>query len=94
LEHSREKRTRHRNEPPIFTAYIRCFVSGWQNSSCATATTPVKASATASFSTAATTSTTASSQHITWTYQTTAPIPFISAVNFNFAGTVDVPLAS
>jgi Flp pilus assembly protein TadG len=37
---------------------------------------------------------TASSEHIVWSYQTTAPIPFMSAVNFNFAGSVDVPLAT
>ena len=37
---------------------------------------------------------TASSEHITWTYATTAPIPFISAVPFNFGGSVDVPLAT
>ena len=36
----------------------------------------------------------ASSQHITYSYQATAPIPFISAVNFNFSGSVDVPAAS
>lgn len=39
-----------RTEPPIFTAYIRCFVSNWRNSSCANATTVVTASATASYS--------------------------------------------
>lgn len=37
---------------------------------------------------------TASSQHITYSYQTTAPIPFIPTVNFNFSGAVDVPLAT
>jgi Flp pilus assembly protein TadG len=36
----------------------------------------------------------ATTQHITWTYHTTAPVPFISAINFNFAGVVDVPLAT
>ena len=36
----------------------------------------------------------ASSQHITYSYQTTAPIPFMSAVNFTFNGAVDVPLAT
>jgi Flp pilus assembly protein TadG len=41
-----------RTEPPIFTAYIRCVVSGWSNSNCASATTSVKSSSTASFSTA------------------------------------------
>ncbi len=39
-----------RTEPPIFTAYIRCLVSDWQNSSCASSEATVKASATASFS--------------------------------------------
>lgn len=33
----------------------------------------------------------ASSQHITYSYQATAPIPFIPDVNFNFSGSVDVP---
>ncbi len=37
---------------------------------------------------------TATSQHITWSYSTTAPVPFISAVAFNFSGAVDVPLAT
>ena len=36
----------------------------------------------------------ASSQHITWSFSTTAPIPFIPAVNFNFSGSVDVPAAT
>jgi Flp pilus assembly protein TadG len=36
----------------------------------------------------------AQSQHITWAYSTTAAIPFISAIPFNFHGTVDVPLAT
>ena len=37
---------------------------------------------------------TATSQHITWSYQTTAPIPFMSAIPISFAGTYDVPAAS
>lgn len=37
---------------------------------------------------------TATSQHITWSYSTSAPIPFLSAVAFNFNGAVDVPLAT
>jgi hypothetical protein len=41
-----------RTEPPIFTAYIRCFVTNWQSSTCANATTVVRASATASYSNA------------------------------------------
>jgi len=36
----------------------------------------------------------ASSQHITYSYQATAPIPFIPDVTFNFAGSVDVPAAT
>jgi Flp pilus assembly protein TadG len=44
--------------------------------------------------TAQTTVGAATTQHITWSYHTSAPIPFISAVNFNFAGQVDVPLAT
>ncbi|MBV9995586.1 MAG: hypothetical protein JO127_10265 [Caulobacteraceae bacterium] len=36
----------------------------------------------------------ASSEHITWSYQTTAPIPFIPAVGYNFTGSFDVPLAT
>ena len=36
----------------------------------------------------------ASSQHITYSYQATAPIPFIPTVNFNFSGSVDVPAAT
>jgi Flp pilus assembly protein TadG len=35
---------------------------------------------------------TASSQHITYSYTTTAPVPFISAINFTFSGAVDVPV--
>ncbi len=37
---------------------------------------------------------TATSQHITWSYTASAPIPFISAVSFSFSGAVDVPLAT
>ena len=37
---------------------------------------------------------TATSQHITWSYATTASIPFLSAISFNFNGAVDVPLAT
>ena len=37
---------------------------------------------------------TATSQHITWSYATTATIPFLSAISFNFSGAVDVPLAT
>ena len=37
---------------------------------------------------------TAASEHITWSYKTTAPIPFIPAVAYNFSGSVDVPLAT
>ena len=37
---------------------------------------------------------TATSQHITYSYQATAPIPFIPAVTFTFGGAVDVPLAT
>jgi len=36
----------------------------------------------------------ASSQHITYSYQATAPIPFIPDVTFNFSGSVDVPAAT
>jgi Flp pilus assembly protein TadG len=41
-----------RTEPPIFTAYIRCFVAKWGNSSCSNSMATVKASATASYSNA------------------------------------------
>jgi Flp pilus assembly protein TadG len=37
---------------------------------------------------------TATSQHITWSYTATAPVPGMSAINLNFAGAVDVPLAT
>ena len=36
----------------------------------------------------------ATSEHITWSYQTSAPIPFLSAITFNFSGAVDVPMAT
>jgi Flp pilus assembly protein TadG len=36
----------------------------------------------------------ASSEHITWSYQTTAPVPFVSAIPVSFAGAYDVPLAT
>jgi len=39
-----------RTEPPIFSAYIHCFVTNWRNSSCANSTTVVTARATASYS--------------------------------------------
>jgi Flp pilus assembly protein TadG len=41
-----------RTEPPIFTAYVRCLVSNWQSSTCASTTQVVKTSSTASFSNA------------------------------------------
>jgi Flp pilus assembly protein TadG len=37
---------------------------------------------------------TATSEHITWSYQTSAPIPFIPAAGYNLAGSYDVPLAT
>ena len=37
---------------------------------------------------------TATSQHITWAYTTSAAIPFLSAISFSFSGAVDVPLAT
>ncbi len=37
---------------------------------------------------------TATSQHIAWSYATTATIPFLSGISFNFNGAVDVPLAT
>jgi Flp pilus assembly protein TadG len=36
----------------------------------------------------------ATSQHITWSYQTTAPIPFLSAIPISFTGSYDVPAAT
>ena len=36
----------------------------------------------------------ATSEHITWSYQTSAPIPFMSAVGYTFSGAVDVPMAT
>ena len=41
-----------RTEPPIFTAYIRCFVAKWQNAACSNSMATVKVSSTASFSNA------------------------------------------
>ena len=41
-----------RVEPPIFTAYLRCLVSGSSNSNCANSVATVKGVATASFSSA------------------------------------------
>jgi Flp pilus assembly protein TadG len=37
---------------------------------------------------------TASSQHITWSFQTNAPIPFLSALQITFNGSYDVPAAT
>ena len=37
---------------------------------------------------------TATSQHITWSYSTTAPIPFLSSIPISFTGAYDVPAAS
>lgn len=39
-----------RREPPIFSAYIRCFVTNWGDSRCANVSTVVTARATASYS--------------------------------------------
>ncbi len=36
----------------------------------------------------------ASSQHITWSFQTTAPIPFLSTMQITFSGSYDVPAAT
>ena len=44
--------------------------------------------------TSSTTIGTATSQHITWSYSTTAPIPFLSSIPISFAGAYDVPAAS
>lgn len=44
--------------------------------------------------TASTTVGTATSQHITWSYQTHAPIPFMSSIPISFSGTYDVPSAT
>jgi Flp pilus assembly protein TadG len=30
-------------------------------------------------------------QHITWSFSTTPPIPWVSSINYTFAGSVDVP---
>ena len=37
---------------------------------------------------------TASSQHIAWSFQTTPPIPFLSAIQITFSGSYDVPAAT
>jgi Flp pilus assembly protein TadG len=37
---------------------------------------------------------TATSQHITWSFQTTAPIPFMNAIPTSFSGSYDVPAAT
>ena len=34
------------------------------------------------------------SQHITWSFQTTAPIPIINAIPVSFSGSYDVPAAT
>ena len=34
------------------------------------------------------------SQHLTWSYSTTAPIPFMSAIPISFSGAYDVPAAT
>jgi len=36
----------------------------------------------------------ASSQHISWSFQTTAPIPFLSSLQITFNGSYDVPGAT
>jgi Flp pilus assembly protein TadG len=36
----------------------------------------------------------ASSEHISWSFQTNAPIPFISAMQITFNGSYDVPAAT
>src|SRR5581483_10459054 len=35
---------------------------------------------------------TATVEHITWSYQTTAVAPFLPSLPFNFSGNVDVPM--
>jgi Flp pilus assembly protein TadG len=47
-----------------------------------------------SLATASTTVGTTTSQHITWSYQTHAPIPFMSSIPISFSGTYDVPSAT
>jgi Flp pilus assembly protein TadG len=47
-----------------------------------------------SLATASTTVGTGTSQHITWSYQTHAPIPFISSIPISFSGSYDVPSAT
>ena len=37
---------------------------------------------------------TATSKHISWSYQTTVSIPFVPATTVNFSGASDVPLAT
>jgi Flp pilus assembly protein TadG len=37
---------------------------------------------------------TATSEHITWSYSTTPPIPFMPAVAWTFGGNVDMPIAT
>ena len=36
----------------------------------------------------------ATSEHVTWSFQTTAPIPLISAIPITFTGSYDTPLAT
>ena len=36
----------------------------------------------------------ATNEHITWSYQTTAPIPFIPLQHLAFGGAIDVPMAT
>jgi len=37
---------------------------------------------------------TATTEHITWSYQTTASIPFVPTLPLSFTGAIDVPLAT
>lgn len=37
---------------------------------------------------------TTTSQHITWSFSTTPPIPFVSAIPITFTGSYDVPAAT
>jgi len=50
--------------------------------------------ASVTLSTASQTTGGATSQHIIWSYSTTAPIPFLSAIPISFTGTYDVPAAT
>jgi Flp pilus assembly protein TadG len=50
--------------------------------------------ASVTLATSSTTVGTATSQHITWSYATTAPIPFMSAIPISFSGAYDVPAAT